>query len=170
MFGSYPYPPNLYEQNTIEFVSVFVKSGQPRKLDKAVKEASRLTERQWMNLTRQVWPLYPEDIKRAKHPAPFPESLPNRILAMYTFKAVERERFEGDIILDPFCGTGATCVAAKKLGRRHIGIDLSPHFCIKAASRLARAQPDGKVFLIGDTVSKKSASVPKEYPLFGETE
>lgn len=166
MFGSYPYPPNLYEQNTVEFISVFVKPGQPRKLDKAVKEASRLTEQEWMNLTRQVWPLYPEDIKRARHPAPFPESLPNRLTAMYTFKAVKNESFDGDIVLDPFCGTGATCLAAKRLSRRYVAIDLSPHFCIEAATRLAQARPTGKVFLVGDAVSKKSA--PREYPLFGE--
>ena len=168
MFGSYPYPPNLYEQNTVEFISVFVKPGQPRKLKKAIKEASRLSDHEWMNLTRQVWPLYPEDIKRARHPAPFPESLPNRLIAMYTFNAAEEQGFDGDIVIDPFCGTGATCVAARKLGRRYIGIDLCADFCIEAAAKAALARPDGKVFLVGTAVSKKSAEAPTQYPLFGE--
>jgi modification methylase len=107
-------------------------------IPKPVKEASRLTEKQWMDLTRQVWTLYPEDVKRARHPAPFPESLPNRLIAMYTFAAVPAASFPGDLVLDPFCGSGATCAAAKRAGRRFIGIDLSPHFCLMARERLAK--------------------------------
>ncbi|MEN6347334.1 MAG: site-specific DNA-methyltransferase [Armatimonadia bacterium] len=147
MFGSYPFPPNLLEQNTCEFINVFVKAGRPRVLPQAVKEPSRLTESQWMNLTRQVWSLYPADVKRAQHPAPFPESLPNRLVAMYTFAACPEEGFPGDLVLDPFCGTGATCAAARKLSRRYLGIDLSEDFALKAAERCAQAQPDSTVFL-----------------------
>jgi DNA modification methylase len=114
-----------------------------------VKEASRLSESQWLNLTRQVWQIYPEDVRRVSHPAPFPEALANRLTAMYTFAAAAAggTDFPGDIVLDPLSGTGATCVAAKKLGRRYTGIDLSPHFCVAAAQRLSRARRDDRVFL-----------------------
>lgn len=147
MFGSYPYPPNLYEQNTVEFITVLVKPGKPPKWEPSVKEASRLSEREWMDLTKQVWWIYPEDVKRAMHPAPFPEALPNRLIAMYTFRAASG--YGGDTVLDPFCGTGATCVAAKRLGRNFIGIELGPDFCIEAARRAGEAAPDGQVFVIG---------------------
>jgi len=148
MFGSYPYPPNIYEQNTIEFINVLVKDGEPRKLPKEIKEASRLSEKEWMNLTRQIWPLYPEDVKRAKHPAPFPVSLPNRLIAMFTFAHYKGKNvsYEGDIVLDPFCGTGATLIATKSLGRRFIGIDLSPDFCYFSAESLRRTFWTGKIF------------------------
>ncbi len=137
MFGSYPYPPNLYEDNTIEFINVYVKPGRPRKLPKAVKEASRLTQEMWLNLTMQVWPIYPEDVARSgNHPAPFPVALPQRLILMYTFAAVEKEGFAGDIVLDPFNGTGATCAAAKATGRRYIGIDLNAEYCAFARRRL----------------------------------
>ncbi len=138
MFGSYPYPPNLYEQNTIEFINVLVKEGKPDILSDRVKEASRVTESQWMNLTKQIWRLYPADVKRSRHPAPFPKSLANRLIAMYSFMRVQEEQFAGDIILDPFCGIGTTCVAAKELGRDYVGIDIVPDFCIEAARNLNR--------------------------------
>jgi DNA modification methylase len=137
-----------------------VKPGKPRVLPAAVKEASRLTEQQWLNLTRQVWHIYPEDVRRVRHPAPFPEALANRLIAMYTFGAARTEGggFPGDIVLDPFNGTGATCVAAKRLGRRYIGIDLSPDFSLSAAERLRRAKRDDRVFLSRtDRPSKRSA-------------
>ncbi|MCZ6816613.1 MAG: site-specific DNA-methyltransferase, partial [Planctomycetota bacterium] len=149
MFGSYPFPPNLYEDNTIEFINVLVKPGRPRKLAKTIKEASRLSQRHWLNLTMQVWPIYPKDVARAgAHPAPFPVVLPQRLILMYTFKAVPSEGFSGDIVLDPFNGTGATCVAARSSGRRFIGIDISEDYCRLARQRLEQheaAAPD--VFL-----------------------
>jgi DNA modification methylase len=137
MFGSYPFPPNLYERNTVEFIAVFVKPGEPRKLPPKVKEASRLTQADWLDLTRQVWWMYPENVRRLEgHPAPFPETLPNRLISMYTFRAVPEEGFLGDIVLDPLCGSGMTCVAARRLGRRSIGVDLNPDFCAYAAQRV----------------------------------
>ena len=45
--------------------------------------------------------------------------------------------FPGDVILDPFCGSGTTCVAAKQLGRRYIGIELDPEYCKIARERVA---------------------------------
>lgn len=149
MFGSYPYPPNLYEQNTIEFINVLVKDGKPDILAKEIKEASRISEKEWMNLTKQIWRLYPEDVKRVQHPAPFPLSLPSRLIAMYTFgKTMGKDPpFEGDIVLDPFAGTGTTCVAAKELGRRYLGVDVVPEFCIAAAERLETTIYTGRVRL-----------------------
>lgn len=141
MFGSYPYPPNLYERNYIELIAVFVKPGRPRVLPKAVKEASRLTQAEWMDLTQQVWWMYPENVPRLEgHPAPFPEALPNRLIAMYTFAAAPEQGFAGDIVLDPLAGSGTTCVAARRLGRRFLGIDLNPDFCRLAAERVAATE------------------------------
>ena len=137
MFGSYPYPPNIYEDNTIEFVNVYVKDGAPPAIPKAAKEPSRLTQEEWRNLTMQIWPIYPEDVKRAGgHPAPFPTVLPQRLILMYTFRAAPEAGFAGDIVLDMFNGSGATTLAAKATGRRWIGIDLNPDYCGHAERRL----------------------------------
>ena len=64
MFGSYPFPPNLYERNYVEFIAVFVKPGAARKVPPKVKEASRLTQAEWMDLTRQIWWMYPDNVPR----------------------------------------------------------------------------------------------------------
>lgn len=137
MFGSYPFPPNLYERNYIEFIAVFVKPGAPRVLPAAVKEASRLTQEDWMDLTQQIWWMYPENIPRLEgHPAPFPEALPNRLVAMYTWRAAPTCDFPGDIVLDPLAGSGTTCVAAHRMERRFVGIDLNPEFCTFAQQRV----------------------------------
>jgi DNA modification methylase len=143
MFGSYPYPPNLYEDNTVEFINVYVKAGAPPSIPKEAKEPSKITQEEWLNLTMQVWPIYPEDVKRAGgHPAPFPVVLPQRLIMMYTFKAAPEFDFAGDIVLDMFNGTGATCVAAKATGRRYIGVDLNAEYCEVAAQRLQQETVD----------------------------
>jgi DNA modification methylase len=146
MFGSYPFPPNLYERNYIEFIAVFVKPGAPRVLPAEVKERSRLTQEQWMDLTQQIWWMYPENVPRLEgHPAPFPEALPNRLISMYTFRAAPEAGFPGDIVLDPLAGSGTTCIAAKRLERRFVGIDLNPDFCAFANERLAMTRADPRV-------------------------
>jgi len=146
MFGSYPYPPNLYERNYIEFIAVFVKPGAPPKVPSKVKETARLGQKEWLELTKQIWWMYPENVGRKEgHPSPYPEALPNRLIAMYTFPEVDEASYPGDIVLDPFNGWGTTCVAAKRMGRRFVGIDLSPDFCHHAAVRLASTSRSPKI-------------------------
>jgi len=163
MFGSYPYPPNLYEDNTVEFINVFVKEGAPLGVPKAVKEASRLTQEQWLNLTMQVWPIYPEDIRRAAgHPCPFPVVLPQRLILMYTFRSVPEAGFEGDLVLDMFNGTGATCVAAASTGRTYLGIDLNPDFCRLAEHRATHERVNESAILLPRVKVRRAE--PREQP------
>ena len=81
-----------------------------------------------------------EDINRKKIILPFPEKLPARLMRMFSYAAVNS--FEGDLILDPFVGTGTTCVVAKKMNRRFIGIDISAKYIDHARSRIFRAKPN----------------------------
>lgn len=168
MFGSYPYPPNIYEDNTIEFINVFVKDGAPPPIDARSKEASRLTQEEWLNLTLQVWPMYPEDVTRAGgHPAPFPLALPLRLIKMYTFARSTETGFDGDLVLDMFNGTGATCVAAKAAEREFIGVDLNPEYCRIAAHRIANERVDPYAFLLEKPRVRKAKS-SRQMPLFDE--
>ena len=76
-----------------------------------------------------VW-RFNQDINNP-HPAPFPVALPERIIGSTNAK----------IVLDPFMGSGTTAVAAKKLKRQYIGIELSPDYCKMAEARVQNTQP-----------------------------
>ena len=170
MFGSYPYPPNIYEDNTIEFINVFVKGGRPPWLPKEAKEPSKLTQREWRNLTMQVWPIYPEDVSRSGgHPCPFPVVLPQRLIMMYTFAESPKSGFAGDIVLDMFNGTGATCVAARALRRNWIGIDIHPGYCEIARSRIERETVDPYAIML-QRVSVRSPCSSRQLSMFAEDE
>jgi modification methylase len=148
MFGSYPYPGNIIENNTIEFIHVYVKPGRPPKFSAAVKQANALTRAEWLDLTQQVWFMYPHDVKReGNHPAPFPEKLPARLMRLYTYGAVGD--FPGEVVLDPFMGTGTTCAVARRMGRRHVGIDINPAYVAMAQARLREADGKPPPLLVG---------------------
>jgi len=148
MFGSYPYPGNIIENNTIEFINVYVKPGKPPKFDADVKNAHELTRTEWLDLTQQVWFMYPEDVKReGDHPAPFPEKLPARLMRLYTYGAVAH--FPGEVVLDPFVGTGTTCSVAKSMGRRYVGIDINPAYVNIAQERVRDAVGFEPLLLVG---------------------
>src|SRR5260370_25991226 len=139
MSGSYPFPGNILENNTTEFIHVYGKRGARPKVPQRVKAASRLSRTEWLDLTQQVWFMYPKDVKRGgEHPAPFPEKLPARLIRLYSFGACEN--FAGEIVLDPFAGTGTTCVAAKRMGRGYVGIHVNRDYLRIAAARLRAAR------------------------------
>jgi modification methylase len=148
MFGSYPYPGNIIENNTIEFINVYVKPGKPPKFAREVKQANKLSRAEWLDLTQQVWFMYPEDVKRGgSHPAPFPRKLPGRLMRLYSYGAAAD--FPGDIVLDPFAGTGTTCAMAKTMGRRFIGIDISEAYIAIARRKVRDAVSAQPLLLVG---------------------
>ena len=165
MFGSYPYPGNLLENNTIEFIKVYVKPGKSKKYPKYVKENEKLKKYEWIDLIQQVWFMIPEDISRKKnHPAPFPEKLPARLMRMFSYGAFKS--FEGDIVLDPFVGAGTTCAVAKKMNRRFIGIDISSTYIEHARAKVYRAKSNEQVnFLVGKTSHENKKELDENWEI-----
>ncbi|HEY7248241.1 MAG TPA: site-specific DNA-methyltransferase [Xanthobacteraceae bacterium] len=148
MFGSYPYPGNIIENNTIEFINVYVKPGKPPRFSAGMKAANALSRAEWLDLTQQVWFMYPHDVKRGgDHPAPFPEKLPARLMRLYTYGAAES--FPGEIVLDPFAGTGTTCAVARQMRRRYVGIDIDPAYIRMAQDRLREPPAPAPLLLVG---------------------
>jgi DNA modification methylase len=147
MFGSYPFPGNPIENNTIEFINVYVKPGKPPKFPPHVKAANRIDDAEWRDYIQQVWFMYPADVKRSGHPQPFPPKLPGRLIRMYTHGVAEE--FNGEVVLDPFVGSGTTCVVAKQLGRRFVGIDINESYVELARRNIANASADPPVLLVG---------------------
>lgn len=123
MFGSYPYPRNFYAQNTTEFVTVYVKDGIPERPPKENREASKLSQKEWVKLTKQIWDIpIPSkgDLAFGKHSAIMPEEIVRRAVKLYSVV--------GDLILDPFTGSGTTLRVAKSLGRNYVGYEISPSY------------------------------------------
>lgn len=123
MFGSYPYPSNFYAQNTSEFIVIFVKDGKPIKVSEEIKKASKLTQKEWTEFTKQIWNLpipNKSDLAFGEHSAIMPESIPYRLIKLYSFV--------GDVILDPFSGSGTTLKVAKELGRKYVGYEIYKHY------------------------------------------
>lgn len=119
MFGSYPFPSNFYAQNTIEFVTVYVKSGKAVQPTKEIKELSKLTQDEWVEFTKQIWnfPIPGKgDPAFGTHSALMPEAIVERCVRLYSFF--------GETVLDPFTGSGTTLRVAQKLGRNFVGYEL----------------------------------------------
>lgn len=123
MFGSYPYPRNFYAQNTIEFVTIYVKDGRPKQVPKYIKEISKLSQKQWLEYTKQIWDIPipgKDDAAFGMHSAIMPEEIVKRCVKMYTF--IE------DTVLDPFAGSGTTLKVASELGRDYVGYEISDSY------------------------------------------
>ena len=123
MFGSYPYPPNFYAQNTTEFISVYVKDGKPERPSKEIKEASKLTQKEWTEFTKQIWNIpipNKSDLAFGDHTAIMPEEIVERSVRLFSFV--------DDIVLDPFAGSGTTLRVAKRLNRKYVGYEISPTY------------------------------------------
>jgi site-specific DNA-methyltransferase (adenine-specific) len=124
-WGSWRSATNPVLRDVHEYILVFSKSNFRR--DSKRKE-STITREDFLEWTKSVWTFPAVSAKKVGHPAPFPEELPHRLIQLFTFK--------GDNILDPFVGSGTTCLAAYKDERNYIGYDLSPEYIQLAGKRI----------------------------------
>lgn len=121
-----PYEPNAIIKNDIEFILMQRKPGAYRKPTQRQRDLSRFTKQEFDAWFRQFWTLTGASSK--KHPAPFPLELATRLVRMFSFV--------GDTVLDPFCGTGTTMLAAMKCERNSIGVEVDPAYCRLTRDRL----------------------------------
>ena len=146
-----PYEPNGIIKSEIEYILLLRKPGAYRKPTMRQRELSRIAKEDYHAWYRAVW----DDFGGASspgHPAPFPLELPNRLIRMLSFV--------GDTVLDPFVGSGTTCLAAAKAGRDSVGYDVEESYLDLAERRLRRANlsPEPAVERIADGESAEALS------------
>lgn len=126
-WGSWRSAVNPVLRDTHEYILVFSKGAFSRKRPEG--KADTITREQFMEWTKSVWIMNPESAKKVGHPAPFPVELPYRLIQLYTFT--------GDIVLDPFMGSGSTAIAALKSGRKFVGYEIDQQYIDLARERIA---------------------------------
>lgn len=113
-----------------EYILVF------RKVGHRPKGIPDITKREFLEFSGSMWRV-PSKIEVAEHPAQFPEQIPHRCIKLFTFK--------GEWVLDPFAGVGTTLIAASKLGRNSLGVEISPSYVEKTIKRLRAAGVVGEL-------------------------
>lgn len=126
-WGSWQSASNPVLRDTHEYILVFCKGAFERK--KVEGKENSIAKEQFMEWTKSVWTMNTESAKKIGHPAPFPVELPYRLIQLYTYK--------GDIILDPFMGSGSTAIAALKSDRKYVGYDIDAEYIKLAENRIA---------------------------------
>ncbi|MGQ9684275.1 MAG: DNA-methyltransferase [Anaerolineae bacterium] len=121
-----PYEPNAIIKNDIEFILMQRKPGGYRKPTEEQRQLSMIDKKSYDQWFQQFWRLGGASTR--EHPAPFPLELAYRLVRMFSFV--------GDTVLDPFCGTGTTMLAAMRADRNSIGVDVDPVYCDMAFRRL----------------------------------
>ncbi len=142
-WGTFQRPNNPVLRDVTERVVVASKG----RFDRAVSAKERdgrgqpsistITREEFMEATTDLWEIAPESATRVGHPAPFPIELPKRLIDLYTYK--------GDLVLDPFVGSGTTAVAAVAAGRHYLGFDTDPEYVAAAESRITEQRQCGPV-------------------------
>ncbi|MGH7494463.1 MAG: DNA methyltransferase [bacterium] len=118
IMGSFPYPRNGIVKLDYEFILIFKKLGKSPKPTPEQKENSKLTTEEWNEYFYGHWNFPGE--KQNQHLAAFPEELPRRLIRMFSFP--------GEMVLDPFLGSGTTSLAARNLMRNSIGYEINREF------------------------------------------
>jgi len=132
IMGSFPTPRNGILSIDYEFILLFKKLGTPRKPDKEIKEASKMSKEEWKKYFSGHWNF--GGTKQDGHIAMFPEELPRRLVKMFAFV--------GDTVLDPFMGSGTTALAARNLNRNSVGYEINHDFIPIIKKKLQVNQTD----------------------------
>jgi DNA modification methylase len=125
-WGSWQSASNPTLRDVHEYILVFSKGDFRR--DKLDGRASTISREQFLEYTKSVWQFPTESARKVGHPAPFPVELPSRLIQLYTYS--------GEIVLDPFMGSGQTAIAALESGRRYVGYELNPAYVALAQARI----------------------------------
>ena len=131
-WGSWLSPSSPSFPTMHEYILIFSKGMY---LHEGDKNKITMNKDQFIRNAVAMWNFLPETqlMQKYDHPAMFPETLPQRVIEMLTY--------EDDVVLDPFCGAGTTCVVAKRNRRQYIGIEMSEKYVNASIKRLSQENP-----------------------------
>lgn len=124
-WGSWMSAANPVLRDIHEYILIFSKDSFSRKRE---ERENTIGKEEFLEWTKSVWTFPAVSARKIGHPAPFPEELPYRLIQLYSFK--------GDIVLDPFAGSGTTCLSALKSERNYIGYDVNQEYIGLANRRI----------------------------------
>lgn len=125
-WGSWLSAKNPTLRDVHEYILVFSKGTFSRV---SLGRKSTISKEEFLEFTKSVWTFSAEPATKVGHPAPFPLELPFRLIQLYTFA--------GEVVLDPFMGSGQTAIAAVKSGRHYVGYDINEEY-VKLTERRLR--------------------------------
>ena len=96
--------------------------------DLGLPSTATISRDEFLEATTDLWEIPPESATRVGHPAPFPIALPKRLIELYTY--------EGDLVLDPFMGSGSTAVAAVRTQRHYLGFETDQSYIDRSKVRI----------------------------------
>lgn len=123
-WGSWLSATNPCLRDIHEYILVFSKNSFGRK--NISNRENTISKEEFLEFTKSVWTFPAVSAKQVGHPAPFPVELPYRCIQLYTF--------EGEVVLDPFMGSGQTAIASIKANRYYVGYDIDEEY-VKLAKR-----------------------------------
>ncbi len=116
-WGSYMLPSCPWIVYPTEVILVYEKGTSKIRVN---RELATISKELYKKCTYDIWWVEIEGEHSKKHPAVFPKEIPRRLIEFYTYK--------NDIVLDPLMGIGTTCIVAKELERKYIGIEMSENY------------------------------------------
>ena len=134
-WGSFQRPTNPVIRDLSERIVIASKGrfdravSARRRFGRGLPSEGSVFRDEFMEATTDVWEIPAESARRVGHPAPFPVALPERLIHLYTYR--------GDLVLDPFIGSGSTAIAALRTDRHYAGYDTDPHYVSQARARVA---------------------------------
>ena len=125
-WGSYLKANNPVLRDIHEYILIFCKDSFAH--SNPYNRKSTISKEEFLEFTKSVWKFPAERATKVGHPAPFPIELPYRLIQLYTF--------EGEVVLDPFAGSGSACIAALKTKRKYVAYDIDKKYCDLAEKRI----------------------------------
>ncbi|MGB7912673.1 MAG: site-specific DNA-methyltransferase [Desulfobaccales bacterium] len=125
-WGSWCNPANPTLRDIHEYILIFSKGTFSRK--NPHKRQPTISKEEFLELTRSVWTFPAVSAKKVGHPAPFPLELPYRLIQLYTF--------DGEVVLDPFMGSGQAALAAIQTDRHYVGYEIDENYSRLANKRI----------------------------------